>query len=425
MFSREIRQTLLLVWPLFAGLCMIMMGNGLQGTLLGLRANLEGFPVFLTGIVMAMYYAGFLIGCRLTPKMLERVGHIRVFAAFASIASTTILLHGVFVDPWIWAIIRIFSGLSFAGLFIVTESWLNSIATNKLRGLIFGFYLFILHGSLFMGQFLINLAPLNDIALFILISILISFSILPLTLADKPTPGFAAPEKVPLRELLASSPLSLYSVFVAGFCSGTIFGVGAVYAGELGKSSSWTAYFIACYVLGSALLPLFIGTFSDRHDRRKVIIGIALAASCVTLLFLIEAIKFPLMILFGGLVTSIYSVGLAYMNDNVKPEQSVSASTSLILLNGMGAMIGPIVVGLLMDFISLKSFYLASSVMLLSLFFFGLYRAKFGNKVDVDNQGGFVPVPTQPVPGIIAVAMEEGHSDNQSDDNADRSGDGA
>lgn len=407
MFSREIRQTLLLAWPLFLGLAMIMMGNGLQGTLLGLRASMEGFPVFVTGIVMALYYAGFLIGCHFTPKMIGSVGHIRVFSALASIASITILLHGEFVNPWIWGVIRIFSGISFAGLFIVTESWLNSIATNKLRGVIFGFYLLILHGSFFVGQFLINLAPLDDMALFVLISILVSLSILPLTLANKPAPGFAMPEKLPLRDLMRSSPLSLYSVFVSGFCSGTIFGIGAVYASELGKSNSWTAMFLACYVLGSAILPLFIGTFSDRHDRRKVIIGIAFMAFITSLLFVFESWKFPLMVLLGGLNTSIYSVGLAYMNDHIKPEQAVSASTSLILLNGLGAMLGPLVIGFLMDFISLSTFFFSFSVLLLSLFLFGIYRAYRGNTVIVERQVEFIPVPSRTAPSVLLMTEDD------------------
>jgi len=386
---------------------MIMMGNGLQGTLLGLRANMEGFPVFVTGIVMALYYAGFLVGCHLTPKMIGSVGHIRVFSGLASMASITILLHGEFVNPWVWGIVRILSGISFAGLFIVTESWLNSIATNKLRGVIFGFYLLILHGSFFIGQFLINLAPLNDMALFVLISILVSLSILPLTLANKPAPGFALPEKLPLKDLIKSSPLSLYSVFVSGFCSGTVFGIGAVYASELGKSNSWTALFLACYVLGSAIMPLFIGTFSDRHDRRKVIIGIAFAAFVTSLLFVFEPLKFPLMIILGGLNTSIYSVGLAYMNDHIKPEQSVSASTSLILLNSIGAMLGPLVIGFMMDFVSLSTFFFSFSTLLFSLFVFGLYRARYGNKVVVADQGEFIPVPSRTGTGVIMMTEDD------------------
>ena len=407
MISREIRQTLILAWPLFLGLNMIMMGNGLQGTLLSLRANMEGFPVFVTGIIMSLYYAGFLLGCYLTPKMIASVGHIRVFAALASIASTTILLHGVFVDPWLWGFIRVFSGVSFAGLFIVTESWLNSISSNKLRGLTFGLYLFVLHGSLFIGQFLINLAPLKDIDLFVLISILVSLALLPLTLANKPAPGYEAPDKLPLAHLFKKSPLALYSVFVSGFCAGTVFGIGAVYAAELGKSNAWTASFLACYVFGSAILPLIIGTLSDRLDRRMVIMAIAFIAFASSLLFNISEILFPVMVLFGGIITSIYSVGLAYMSDNIKQEHAVSASTTLILLNSIGSMIGPVICGFMMDYISLNAFFYSFSVMAFSLFAFSIYRSYVGDKIIVEDQGEFIPVPTRTSPEIIQILDDD------------------
>lgn len=394
---------------------MIMMGNGLQGTLLGLRANMEGFPIFITGIVMSLYYAGFLLGCYVTPKIIASVGHIRVYAALASIASTTILLHGVFVDPWLWGLIRIFSGMSFAGLFIVTESWLNSIATNRLRGLTFGIYIFVLHSSLFIGQFLVNLAPLDDIGLFVLISVLVSLALLPLTLANKPAPGYAAPETLPLRKLIKTSQLALASVFASGFCAGTVVGIGVVYADELGQTKSWAAGLMASYILGSALIPLVIGTVSDRLDRRKVIIAIALCAFATSLIFNISPYTFILMFIFGGLITSIYSVGLAYMNDNIKPEQAVSASTSLILINGMGAMLGPLVSGLIMDYIALNAFFYGFSVVLFCLFIFGLYRAYAGDKVIVEDQGEFVHMPTRTSPELLQI-LDEDIAESESED---------
>jgi len=415
MISREIRQTLLLAWPLFLGLCMIMMGNGLQGTLLGLRANMEGFPIFITGIVMSLYYGGFLLGCYVTPKIIASVGHIRVYAALASVASTTILLHGVFVDPWLWGLIRIFSGMSFAGLFIVTESWLNSIATNRLRGLTFGIYIFVLNSSLFIGQFLINLAPLGDMGLFVLISVLVSLALLPLTLANKPAPGYAAPETLPLRKLIKTSQLALVSVFASGFCAGTVMGIGVVYADELGQTKSWAAGLMASYILGSALIPLVIGTISDRLDRRKVIIGIAFCAFATSLIFNISPYTFILMFVFGGLITSIYSVGLAYMNDNIKPDQAVSASTSLILINGMGAMLGPLISGLIMEYIALNAFFYGFSIVLLSLFFFGIYRAYAGDKVIVEEQGEFVHMPTRTSPELLQI-LDEDIAESESED---------
>jgi MFS family permease len=407
MINIEFKKTLFLAWPLFMGLSMIMMGNGLQGTLLGLKADHEGFPVYATGIVMSMYYVGFLLGCYVVPKMISSVGHIRVFASLASIASVIILLHGVFIDLWVWGVIRILSGMSFAGLFIVAESWLNSITTNKLRAQVFGFYLFIIHSGLLMGQFLLNLGSIESMDLFVLVSVLISLSILPLTLANNPSPGYSAPEKLPLKDLIKSSPLSLSSVFVSGFCAGTIFGIGAVYAAEIGLSKSQTAIFMATYILGSALIPLIIGWISDKIDRRKAIIALSLAACLCSLAINTFSIKFPFMFLLGGLITSIYSIGLAYMNDNLKPEQAVSASTSLILLNGMGATLGPLVSGMLMDFIAPDAFFYGFAVTLFCLFLFGIYRATVGNKVIIKDQTLYTPIPPRAAPTIMKIREDQ------------------
>lgn len=405
--TKEIKQTLLLAWPLFLGLFMIMSGNGLQGTLLGLRASIEGFPVFVTGIVMSLYYGGFLIGCMLTPKMIASVGHVRVFAAMASIASTTILLHGIFIDPWLWGAVRIISGISFAALFIVSESWLNSIATNKLRAKIFGFYLLVTNGGHFAGQFLINIGPLEEIGLFVLVSILVSLSMLPLTLANKPSPGYDATETLPLRKLLKTSQLAMASVFASGFCAGTIFGIGAVYATEIGQSSAWAASFVATYIAGSAIIPLFLGGISDNMDRRLMLIMIALSSFITTLLFNFSIWPFAIIFVLGGLNTSLYSIGLAYMNDYIKPEQSVSASTSLILVNGAGAMIGPLIGGAIMDVLGAGSFFTAFSIVFLSLFIYALYRAKVGRDVVVEDQGEFVNMPARTTPAILQIVEED------------------
>lgn len=407
MISKEIKQTLLIAWPLFAGLAMIMLGNGLQGTLLGLRASIEGFPVFVTGIVMSLYYAGYLVGCLLTPKMISSVGHIRVFAALASLASTTILLHGVFVDPWAWGFVRIFSGLSFAGLFIVAESWLNSIATNKLRGQIFGIYLLVINGSLFGGQFLINLAPLSEIGLFVLVSVLVSLSMLPLTLANKPSPGYEEPEPLPLRNLIKSSQLALASVFTAGFCGGSVLGIGAVYATELGQSNSWTATFMATFILGTAIIPFILGTLSDNMDRRKMIICVAFLCSLTAACFSFLPIPFILAFIFGGLNTSLYSIGLAYMNDSIKPEQSLPASTTPILINGIGAMFGPLLSGIIIDTAGPNAFFISFSVAIAVLCIFGIYRAWIGEKIIVENQGEFVPVPARSSPSIMQITEDD------------------
>ena len=278
MSQPQVGKTIILIWPLLMALALIMAGNGLQGTLLGLRASLEEFPVSAVGSVMSLYYVGFLVGCYLVPRMISAVGHIRVFAGLASLASTTILIHGVFMDLWVWSFVRLLSGLSFAGLFIVSESWLNNIATNKLRGQIFSFYLFVIHGGLFSGQFLVALAPPGDIDLFILISILVSLSLMPITLANKPAPGYEKPETLSFKKIFKKSPLAPIGVFATGICAGTILSMGVIYARDTGYSDEQAAYFVASYILGSTIIPLIVGWLSDRIDRRNVIIGTVFCA---------------------------------------------------------------------------------------------------------------------------------------------------
>lgn len=405
----EMQKTLLLVWPLLLGMYMIMTGNGLQGTLLAIRSGIEGFSVFTTGIIMSLYYTGFLIGCLIVPRMVRSVGHIRVFAGLASLASTTILFHGIIPNAWVWGGIRILSGVSFAGLFIVAESWLNNIAPNKLRGRIFSSYIFVIQGGLFTGQFFINFAPPENITLFVFVSALISLSLMPVTLANKSPPVFQETENLPLRRLLKISPLAVSGVFAAGVCGAVFLSLGPFYAREAGMNVAHISWFMAAYILGCALLPLILGTISDRFDRRNMIIGIAFCAFCTGMI--IEHAPPVLMLttfILGGLVTSFYSISVAYMNDRLKPEQMVSASASLILINGFGASIGPMIVGLIMQTTGQTVlFFPALSAVCLLVMLIGIYRAFKGKTVNIGKQKDFQVIPARAGPGIIQITEEE------------------
>ncbi len=403
----KLHKTLMLVWPLLMGVGMIMVGNGLQGTLLGLRAHLEGFPVFATGIVMSMYYVGFVIGCNLAPRAIASVGHIRVFAAVASLASTTILLHGVFINIYFWGAVRVISGISFAGMFIVAESWLNNIATNKRRGQIFSSYLFVIYAGLFSGQFLVNIAPLGRIDLFVLVSVLVSLSLMPLVLANKPAPGYEAPEHLPFKKLMKRSPLAMAGVFASGLCAGTVLGIGPVYANEIGFTTAQTSFFIASYILGCALIPLFIGWLSDHIDRRQIIIAVTF---CGFILANLSEIIRPLYIfifLFGGTTASIYSICIAYMNDKIKREQILSATASLILFNSMGACLGPVLMGLLLQETGTFYFFPMLSAAFLFVCLLGTFRTFMGKDVDVEDQTPFIPIPTRSSPEVLTIAEGE------------------
>jgi len=406
--GKEIRLTLMLVWPLLFGLAMIMMGSGLQGTLLSLRADVEGFSLFTTGLLMSLYYFGFLIGCMIIPKIIDAVGYIRVFAAAASLGSTAILLNGLFSQPEIWALARVVSGISFAALYIVAESWLNGIATNKLRGQIFGAYIFVVQGGLFAGQFLIGLAPVTDMELFVLVSVLVSFSLLPITLASKVSLSDEPSEKLPIKILFKSSPLSLISVFCSGFTAATIFTLGPLYAKDIGLSNIEVAHFIAAFILGSAILPLIIGALSDHIDRRIALIGIGIGSFLSGVaLFILHEPQLLAVFIFGGFVTSSYSVAIAYANDHLKSSQLVSATTSLIFLNAIGACFGPLCISALMQLGAPDYFFLALASSFLIMTSFGVYRAFARNANNVEKQGEFIVIPARASPGIMELQEDD------------------
>ncbi len=400
-FPKDTALIIVFVWPLLFGIFMIMMGSGLQGTLLSLRADLSGFPISVIGIIMSLYYCGYLAGWFIVPTMINSVGHIRVFAGFASMASTTILLQGLYVDPYIWSIIRVLSGISFVGLFIVAESWLNDVATNETRGQIIGAYLFMLHAGLFGGQFLINLAPIDQIDLFIFVSILISLSLIPITLSNKSSPAYQEPEQLPFLKLVKISPYSVLCVFSSGFTWATILTMGPVYAKDLGLEISDIAWLIAIFVLGCGTIPFFVGWLSDRMDRRKIMIAIAFFSFILTALAAGLPDMLPLLLfLLGGGVISIYSVASALLNDRLKPSQRTSAIASLILINGMSACLGPIITGTMMQTFGNSVFFMVFCAIFLVVFAYGLFRAYVGPSIDIDAQDSYQILPVRGTPAL-------------------------
>ena len=238
-------RKILPIWALFIGIAMITLGNGLQGTLLGVRASIEGFPTTTTGLVMSCYYAGFLLGSIYTPRFVMKVGHIRVFAALASLASAAVLIHSLFLDPLIWGLARLVAGTSFAGMFVVAESWLNGQSTNEIRGKILSIYMIIQYGGFIGGQFLLNLSSPEGYSLFILISIMLSFALVPILITAVPAPVFEEPEHVGLRDLWKISPLGVFAGMNVGIAHGAIWGMGAVFAQNSGRTVTETSIFMA------------------------------------------------------------------------------------------------------------------------------------------------------------------------------------
>ena len=256
-----------------------MLGAGLQSTLLGLRATLEGYAPQITGLIMSAYYVGYLAGTRVASRLLRQVGHVRVFAALAAIASAAILVQGCWVDPLPWAVMRMVSGLCFAGIYVVAESWLNHRANRDNRGRMLALYMLVLYVGLGLAQFLLLSAdPLSAVP-FMLVSILISLAVLPIVASAQQVPERTVPSTLRLRDLYVNSPLGVAAVAVSGMISAIIFSMGPVYARLSGLGTRGVSAFMAVSILAAVSTQYPVGRLSDRMDRRTVIAGVCLLAT--------------------------------------------------------------------------------------------------------------------------------------------------
>lgn len=395
---------LLAVWPLLLGIALLTASNGLQGTLLGLRANAEGFPIEMIGFIMAVYFGGYLFASHYVPLLISSVGHIRVFAALASMASGGVLLYDVFPNPYLWLLLRMCTGFCFCGLFIIAESWLNQISSKKQRGTIFSAYIAIVNGGLFFGQFLINLAPVTSAHLFILVSFMISLALAPITLTNKPAPRYKKPQIVKFIDMLKKYPLPMAGVFASGICSSSIIGLGPVYADMQGLDKGQISVFMAVFVLGNAVLPLIMGALSDRLDRIKVIHLIAFIGMISAAAIAQFDHYFALVFILGGMIASLYSVSITYLHDQIKKAQIVSASRALIMFNGIGAMSGPIITGYFLSHFQSDIYFLVICFYMLAFMSFAIYRNFVGRHVE--NKHSFVQVPPTAAPSIMRLKAD-------------------
>jgi MFS family permease len=340
-------------WQLLLGMGILMLGAGLQGTEISLRATLEGFPAPLTGAVMSCYYIGYMFGTALAPRLVRRVGHIRVFAAMAALACASILAQGLFIAALPWALLRGLSGLAFAAIYVVAESWLNESSSRATRGSLLAVYMVVLYIGLGSSQFLLIPTDPRTAAPFMLVAILISLAIVPIVIAAQHAPEIALPQKVRYRDLYRDSPLGVVAVTVAGMVTANVYSMGPVYARLSGLDTSGVATFMGISVLAAVVLQYPVGRLSDRIDRRTVIAGICILATLAAAVpAAIRALPHGLVLVaaavFSGLAFTLYSLGVSHVNDHLQPTQMVAASGALLRLNGIGAALSPVLVGGLM-----------------------------------------------------------------------------
>jgi MFS family permease len=386
------------ITSLLFGTALLLNGMGLLGTLVGLRATAEGFSVLLVGAIMSAYFFGFVLGSWLCPTLIRTVGHIRAFAAFATLASAVAIAYPLVVDPLVWAVLRILTGLTLAGLYMVIESWLNVMAPNRLRGRLFSLYTATTLLALGTGQYLLMLGEVSGFDLFAIITILISLSLLPIVLTRIAQPVMnLAPTNLGLMRLLSISPLGVATTFTSGLVSGAFWGMGPVFGEHISADSNQVAVFMSVVIFGGALLQWPIGHISDWIDRRKVLLVVCLSASgfaamTYPALSIDGRLAYVALFLFGGTAFTLYALGVAHVNDLLQPDEVLEATRGLLLVYGIGATLGPLLAAQFMQLfgvVQLLGFF-AVSLGLLGLF--SAYRLFVGRTIPMAEQGEFVPL---------------------------------
>ncbi len=397
-------------WALLLGMLFLMIGNGLHGTLLGIRGALEGFSPSTMSYVMAGYFLGFLGGSHLAPKMIRRVGHVRVFAALGSLASAVFILFPVFPDPVLWTIMRVLIGFCFSGIYVVAESWLNDEATNETRGQALSAYVMVQMIGIVSAQLLLNFADVGGYILFVAMSVLVSLSFLPILLSISPTPVVHAAKSMRLSKLYKISPLGTIGMFLIGAILATLYGMMPVYGTAKGLNVAQISILVGLMYLGALILQYPLGWISDRMDRRRLIIYITVFGAIGMLIgfpFLnhVHAL-YALSFFAGGLASPLYSLMIAHTNDYLDPGDMAAASGALIFLSGVGAIGAPIVAGLLMARFGPDSFFFVLEFIFAVIAGYALYRTTRRVSTPVSETSHYETVLPQASPIALAVAQD-------------------
>ena len=430
-------------WALFTGFAVIMISHGFQGNLLGIRAVLENFNFIATGTMMSGYFIGYFIGANMVPNLVSKVGHIRVFAAFASIASLSALVHAVFVDPLVWTLSRFLTGFSMIGIFIIVESWLNDRATNKTRGKVLSLYMLITYLGMSMGNLLLNVSSPKNYEPFIMISLLFSIALVPILLTKRKPPTFKKISSIKIKDLFKISPFGSFSTFCSGFIFSAMLTMLSVYAVTMNLSVFEISVLLVGVTLAGALFQWPIGSLSDNYDRRLIIIGCCLFASFFTLLSIFysglsfnnllseEMLRFSyfevgsgmdktklfiFIILLAGMVLPLFSLNLALVNDYIPKEKFVAAGGGLNIIFGLGAIGGPIICSVLMSLLGPNGFFIHLIFFLLAISLFGIFRIT-RRKYEDNPESTFTPLPKDITPLGIELDPDTGVdlSNNQND----------
>lgn len=421
------------VSALLISVALLQMGNGLQGTLLPVRANIEQFASTEIGLIGTAYFIGFGLGCYFGGRLVQRAGHIRTFAAMASLASTTALLHALFVEPIFWSAARGLTGFCFAVLYVVVESWLNERSTNETRGAVLSAYNAINLTVITVGQMMITLYDPANFPLFILASVLVSVCVVPLSMTKSEAPAPVQIVRLRLAYLYRISPLGCIGALAVGMVNGSFWTLGPVFALDSGMLVTGAAIFMSVSVLAGAAAQWPLGHLSDLTDRRRVILLSCVMASMAGAITLMPFATtqwgiYLTATVFGIFAFPLYSIAVAHLNDFIPPDEFVEASSGSLLLYAIGAALGPLPAALAMEHVGPAGLFLFTATVHLLTAALAILRMRQRRKAPEYKEEFVIASRTSPT----AYALDPRSHDELEDEAADgeakaggKTGDGA
>jgi MFS family permease len=398
------RSIVLSIGALLVATVFLQAGGGLLGTVIGLRMAVAEFPALVAGAIVSVYFLGYVLGVFFGDRLIGAVGHIRAFAALASVASAATLLHPFLVEPVPWGGLRFVQGFCLAGLAVCTESWLNDRATNEVRGRILSIYMIHIYAAQGVGQILLNVTDSTGFGLFVISSVLLSLALVPVAATRVHAPAPQLRTRLPFRALWKVSPVGVLGALTSGALLGAFYGLVPYFTRLIGLDASGTSKFMVAAIVGGLLLQWPIGRYSDRVDRRAVLVvvsGVACAVGVFTAAVLLSpflsgimpGLLFYLAPLVGAAIFTIYPLSLAHTSDHIDSANLTSATGGLILAYGLGAILGPAVAASVMDVVGPAGLFLYVGVLGAALALYTGVRMTRREAVPIEDRDPFQMVP--------------------------------
>ncbi len=385
---------------IFAAVLLLTTGIGLLNTTLSLRLTLENVPVQLTGLIMALYFFGLVVGGLFCHRLVERVGHIRAFATFAAVVTAIALLHGLFFSPAVWAVYRFLAGISTMGLYTVIESWLNESTEPCSRGRVLAVYMLLTYLGMAMGQQLLNVGNVLGHELFFIVGIFLALSMVPVSVTHSIHPELHKLERFSILALIRKAPIGMMGCFASGLLNSAFHSIGPVFGTRAGLTVTEISWFMTAAIIGGLVLQWPIGKLSDRFDRTRVLSVLGLAIAAVSIVMMVIAKDAYLLFLivtgiYGGLIFTVYPVSVARAHDVFEPKDVIAVSSVLLIVYGIGASIGPIAATSAMAFVNEPSGFFVYSLVVSGGYAFLAYVLRKREALEIvpaSEQVHFIPM---------------------------------